>query len=261
MAPAVPSDFIMQAVTDKQALQGAVSDGLAAVAVGEGVFMLAGEEAQTVQNGNGLPGQGDEVRPPLLHGGGGFRPQVAVNFRPAHQAQFRGTGEQHGMQAGIGFGGGQEGLRPFEGQQYFPDAVGVGDVPHGLAFHLAQDVFQVGGGAGFADAHLHGVGADAADKVEAVVGGGRDACQLDTLHESHYLLRVQLADVHTAQSGQNVAVKLAAYFEAVLVAPCPRLRHILKPLCGHRGKGSRGIKARPFLRLLPGGIWINPLRQ
>ena len=152
-------------------------------------------------------------------------------------------------------------MRAFEGQQYFPDAVGVGDMPHGLAFHLAEDVFQVGGGAGFADAHLHGVGADAADKVEAVMRGGRDACPFDTLHKNHYLLRVQLADVHVAQGGQDVAVKLAAHFEAVLVAPCPRLRHILKPLCGHRGKGSRGVNARFFLRLLPCGIWVNPLCQ
>ena len=59
-------------------------------------------------------------------------------------------------------------MRAFEGQQYFPDTVGVGDMPHGLAFHQLNQpranhhrIGHAANGAGrfgiaYAKAHAHG---------------------------------------------------------------------------------------------------------
>ena len=108
---------------------------------------------------------------PLLHGVGGFRPKGGgqVEFFPAHRAQFVRAGEQQRHEANVGFDGRVQRGRAFEGQQDAANVVRGDDVAHRFAGFLRQDVLQVGGRTGFPDFQLHGIGADAADDVEAIV--------------------------------------------------------------------------------------------
>lgn len=119
----------------------------------------------------------------------------------------------------------------------------------------------MGGGAGFPDFQLYGIGADAADDVEAIVRRAVGTPPVNALYQFHDLHGAKMADVERTKGGQDVGAQLAGDFLAAALRPCPRLVGIFQPLFSQAGEAGALLRAFFRLRRLPRRVRVNALGE